>query len=196
MDGVVSGDDVPTTGIQLGHALQSFLQQGEDSWERPEDSGPASSQTNPLTRSQLLTGPPLIRSQLLTDFRFCLNIIQDTQQNKAALRAGLPGIVTFIDTIPSYVVEFMMNYHNSADWQTGAAFSFVELLNVVLQIEKGWKAHSHETRIRVKSVGGSAAYERVYIEWLNEHHPGKVVSWKPYESAKACCMYSCIRRIL
>ena len=140
--------------------------------------------------------PPPFRSQLLTDFHFSLNIIQDMKHNKASLRAGLPGVVTFSDAIPAHVIEFMMNYHNSADWQTGASFSFVELLNVVLQIEKGWKAYSHETRISVKSVGGSAAYERVYTEWLNENHPGKVASWKQYESAKARCMYLCICHVL
>ena len=58
-------------------------------------------------------------------------------QDQASLRAGLPGVVTFFDSCPAHVIEFMMNDHNSADWQTGASFSFVELLTVVPDIEKG-----------------------------------------------------------
>ena len=110
---------------------------------------------------------------------------------QAALKVGLPGVVTLSENTPPHVLEFLMNYHNSSDWQSGASFSFVELLGTCLDIEKDWKAKVQSSGMTVKSAGGTGAYERIYSEWLNERHPGKTSSFKQYESAKATndCLY-------
>ena len=105
----------------------------------------------------------------------------------SALAAGLRGCRRLHERTPEDVIAWLRDYHNQ--FHGGASYSFAELLTDITEIEEGWVAYKTKNGITARlgagSSGNSLTYEKLYWQWVQKNHDGKVSSWKQYDSAKS-----------
>ena len=56
----------------------------------------------------------------------------DNPKIQAGLRSGLRMVTTLSENTPDFVLEYLMNFHNNSEWQSGAAFFFCRAARDVL----------------------------------------------------------------
>ena len=107
----------------------------------------------------------------------------ENAQVVASVDAGLRGCIILHADMPSDVVVFLRDLHNS--WHFGSGTSLVDILSEVSNVEKHWLAYREANGISAREGTGENSYEKVYWRYVRENHPNVVKTWMQYDSSKS-----------
>ena len=87
----------------------------------------------------------------------------------------------FHDQMQVFVVEYMVNFHNT--FHRGAGVSFLEVQSKALEYEALWRTHCKDTCQTVRSIGNTR-YEAMMLEFVMKHSNGVLDDGEQYNRAK------------